>query len=114
DPYEDFDYHYRRQNFGEPLHKDYEIYTSDRHNPNEVLRYTPLQMIAAFLGTFLFFYVCSITDSYFDLRNSWQVVCLVMHSFNCLNPNVDYLSFPQKPKQYPQPGVVHYTFEPLE
>ncbi|CAG2163457.1 unnamed protein product [Oppiella nova] len=92
DPYEDFDYHYRRQNFGEPLHKDYEIYTSDRHNPNEVLRYTPLQMIAAFLGTFMFFYVCSITDSYFDLRNSWQV----------------------KPKQYPQPGVVHYTFEPLE
>ncbi|CAG2109967.1 unnamed protein product [Medioppia subpectinata] len=92
DPYEDLDYHFRRRNYGETLNIDYDIYTSDRHNPNETLRYTPLQMVATFLGSFLFLYFLALTDTYFDLRNAWQL----------------------KPKQYPKPGVVHYTFEPLD
>jgi len=92
DPYEDFDYHYRRRNFGETLHREYEIYTSDRHNPNEELRYTPFQMVATFLGAFSLFFLASFADYYFDLRNA----------------------YPLKPKQYPKAGVVHYTFEPLD
>jgi len=92
DPYEDFDYHYRRRNFGETLHREYEIYTSDRHNPNEELRYTPFYMAMNFIGVVAFVFCLALIDDYFDLRNVW----------------------PLKPKQFPTPGVIHYTFEPLD
>jgi NADH dehydrogenase (ubiquinone) 1 beta subcomplex subunit 8 len=40
DPYEDLDYHYWRNNYGEPLHVDYDMHTSDRHDPNEKWQFT--------------------------------------------------------------------------
>lgn len=34
DPYEDMDYYFWRSNYGEPLHRDYDMFTADRHDPN--------------------------------------------------------------------------------
>ena len=40
DPYEDMDYYYWRQNYGETLHTDADAFTADRHDPNEKWRFT--------------------------------------------------------------------------
>lgn len=39
DPYEDFDYYYRRRNYGETVHIDYDAHMSEKHNPNQTFRY---------------------------------------------------------------------------
>jgi NADH dehydrogenase (ubiquinone) 1 beta subcomplex subunit 8 len=92
DPYEDFDYHYRRRNFGETLHYDYDALTSDRHDPNEKYRYSPLMMLSSFFGFVFGLGAIVYVFNYFDIR-----ICQ-----------------PVKPKQYPGPGKIHYTFEPLD
>ncbi|XP_054159063.1 NADH dehydrogenase [ubiquinone] 1 beta subcomplex subunit 8, mitochondrial-like [Oppia nitens] len=92
DPHEDFDYHYRRRNFGETLNINYEIYTSDRHNPNEELRYPIWAMYAFPISIFLGIYLIGLAGDYWDLR----------------------VSYPVKPKQFPKSGITHYTFEPLD
>jgi len=92
DPYEDFDFHYRRRNYGETLHIDYDAMTSDRNDPNEKFRYSPLRMFISFASFVGFFVGMAAISIYYDLR-----ICQ-----------------PMKPKQYPGPGKVHYTFEPLD
>jgi len=92
DPFEDFDHHYRRLNYGETLHVDYDAYTSDRHDPNEKYRYTPFQMITGFFAFVFGFSAIMCFGFYYDIR----------------------IVQPMKPKQYPGPGKIHYTFEPAE
>ncbi|XP_027206188.1 NADH:ubiquinone oxidoreductase subunit ASHI [Dermatophagoides pteronyssinus] len=92
DPYENYDYYYRRRNFGETLHRDYDILMSERTNPNVVHRYPPRTMFAIFLSPFIIIAIIQWIDYYFDL-----------HTAN-----------PMKPKQLPGDGRVHYTFEPLD
>jgi len=90
DPHEDFDFHYRRRNFGETLHKDYDAITSDRHDPNSKMRYTYGSMFCQFLSWVLGFCMIAQVSNYFELR----------------------IEQTMKPKQWPGPGKVHYTFEP--
>jgi NADH dehydrogenase (ubiquinone) 1 beta subcomplex subunit 8 len=92
DPFEDFDYHYRRRNFAETLHIDYDIYTSDRHDPNEKTRIPPWKMFMMFIVSQATLVILFFAAWFFDIR---------------IVPNM-------KPKQFPGPGKVHYTFEPLD
>jgi NADH dehydrogenase (ubiquinone) 1 beta subcomplex subunit 8 len=90
DPFEDFDMHYRRRNFGETLHVDYDAMTAERNDPNETTNIPPWEMRLVF---FLFLAIPSVIyyiTLLYDIR-----ICQ-----------------PVKPKQYPGPGKVHYTFEP--
>lgn len=91
DPYEIYDSYYRRRNFAETLHVDYDIHTSDKMNPNIKHRYPMWVMVLVFLASFGSFAVIGWIDRYLDL-----------HTGN-----------PIKPKQYPADGK-HYTFEPLD
>lgn len=68
DPYDDFDYHYQRQNYGEPLHSYADYFTPDRHDPNRKERYTKFQMFAQFVGFFGGFGLLFAAGNYFDWR----------------------------------------------
>ncbi|XP_017489056.1 PREDICTED: NADH dehydrogenase [ubiquinone] 1 beta subcomplex subunit 8, mitochondrial-like [Rhagoletis zephyria] len=94
DPYEDFDYYYRRRNFGETVHIDYDIHMSEKSNPNVIYRYPVPFMIGTIVSAFAAFFLFGWIDRKLDLRTS----------------------NPMKPKQYwpPPPGVKHYTFEPAD
>ncbi|KAI2798613.1 NADH dehydrogenase 1 beta subcomplex subunit 8 ndufb8 [Blomia tropicalis] len=91
-PYDDFDYYYRRRNFGETLHVDYDVLMSEKSNPNYVPRLAPWKMIMCFLASFSFFASLRYIDDRYDLRTA----------------------SPWKPQQFWKPGVVHYTFEPAD
>ncbi|KAI1301226.1 NADH dehydrogenase [ubiquinone] 1 beta subcomplex subunit 8, mitochondrial [Halotydeus destructor] len=92
DPYDDFDMHYRRRNYGEMLNLDYDLYTSERHDPNIKLKYKPWQMFAGFFGFIGTIFALHSLCHYFDIR----------------------IVQPMKPKQFPGPGKIHYSFEPLD
>ena len=92
DPYEDMDYYYWRRNYGEYIHIEADMFTTDRFDPNEITVYSApilfLQFFVFVIGPVLLVFV----GDYFDL----------------------YILNPTKPKQYPGPGKEHYTFEPLD
>lgn len=90
DPYDDWDHHYYRRNYGEPLHHQYDMMTAQRNDPNARWPYPGWHMALQFIGMMTVFYVIYEIFEYFDLRICQQV----------------------KPKQFPGPGKVHYTFEP--
>jgi NADH dehydrogenase (ubiquinone) 1 beta subcomplex subunit 8 len=89
-PYDDFDMPEIRRNYGEPLHVDADAMTEDRWSPDLKKRYSFGQMLAwlgAVWGGLFLLYVVTQPYPYFQ---------------------------PVLPKQYPQKGVKHYTFEPAQ
>ncbi|XP_042209567.1 NADH dehydrogenase [ubiquinone] 1 beta subcomplex subunit 8, mitochondrial-like [Homarus americanus] len=90
DPYGNWDYPEHRRNFGEPIHADFEMYGLDRVNASQKLRFSPRQQALTFFAV-----MAGFMGIYFLLEDN------KMH-------------WPHLPKQYPQEGVVHYTFEPAE
>ncbi|UXI15349.1 hypothetical protein NH340_JMT01292 [Sarcoptes scabiei] len=93
DPYENFDFYYYRRNYGQTLHIDYDVYCSEKSDPNASVTAVPLSMIILYLiAPFAFVILIHVIDVVFDL-----------HSAN-----------PTKPKHYYGDGKVHYSFEPLD
>lgn len=41
DPYEDMDFYYWRRNYGEYIHIEGDMFSTDRFDPNEMTRYSP-------------------------------------------------------------------------
>lgn len=88
DPNYPWDYPEHKRNYGEPMHSQIDMIGEDRYNISMRPRYTAKQMLATFLGIMTFFY-----GTFFFLE--------------------DYKMFrPVLAKQYPAPGVLHYSFEP--
>lgn len=92
DPYEIYDCYYRRRNFAETLHVDFDIHTSEKSNPNLKTRYPMWLMIVVFLLSYSSVALVVWIDRLADF-----------HTGN-----------PVKPKQYSWDGNKHYTFEPLD
>ncbi|XP_063244201.1 NADH dehydrogenase [ubiquinone] 1 beta subcomplex subunit 8, mitochondrial [Bacillus rossius redtenbacheri] len=90
DPYYPWDFPEHKRNFNEPLHVEADMYGEDRFYINERPRYsvwTHLGVFLAVMGGLMGTYY------FFEDRKSFR---------------------PVLPRQYPTPGVVHYTFEPAE
>ncbi|RWS14658.1 NADH dehydrogenase [ubiquinone] 1 beta subcomplex subunit 8: mitochondrial-like protein [Dinothrombium tinctorium] len=92
DPYEPWDHYYDRRNYGEPLHIQWELITSEVHDPNREYFKPWSSILKWFLGSILVFGSAVFADIYFDL----------------------HINSRKKPKQWPGPEKVHYTFEPAE
>jgi len=91
DPYEDYDVHYRRRNYGETFHSQYECMSADRHNPNQMVNPGYFTMLYRFVLFMVIMYGLSWFAQFYDVR----------------------VYYPVKPKQYARDGK-HYTFEPLD
>ncbi|XP_050714396.1 NADH dehydrogenase [ubiquinone] 1 beta subcomplex subunit 8, mitochondrial-like [Eriocheir sinensis] len=90
DPYYQWDYPEHRRDFGEPLHRDFDMYGLDRVDATNTPRFSTTQQFLAFMGVMTFF-----VGTYYLMDNN-----------KC--------HWPLLPKQYPGNGKVHYTFEKPE
>ncbi|XP_013775882.1 NADH dehydrogenase [ubiquinone] 1 beta subcomplex subunit 8, mitochondrial-like [Limulus polyphemus] len=90
DPYYAWDFPVLKKNYGEPLHVISDMLGEDRYNINAKPRFSTATQLMVFLG-----------------------VMTVLASLFLLAENFSYVH-PVMPKQYPGPGVKHYTFEPAE
>lgn len=90
DPFIPWDYPEHRRNFGEPIHEDFDMYGLDRVNQSQKLRFSASRQFLSFAAVMSFFFA---TYYYLDNRK--------MH-------------WPLLPKQFPEEGVTHYTFEKSE
>ena len=92
------------------MHVDWDMFTEDRMS-NARYRYTADQMLKSFvivIGTiFGLFGLFEYNDWKMDPRRVKIYITASKFIF-------DNILFSQGPKHYPQPGKVHYTFEPLD
>ncbi|KAK4309205.1 hypothetical protein Pmani_019131 [Petrolisthes manimaculis] len=89
-PFTNWDYPEHRRNFGEPLHQNFDIYGLDRINESQEPRFSSTHQFLSFASVMAFF-----IGTYYFLENR------KMH-------------WPLMPKQFPNEGVAHYTFEKPE
>ncbi|XP_027236325.2 NADH dehydrogenase [ubiquinone] 1 beta subcomplex subunit 8, mitochondrial [Penaeus vannamei] len=90
DPYRDWDHPEHRRDFGEPIHASADMYGLDRIDDTQKPRFSLNDQALSFFGVMAAFFA-----AYFYLNDN------KMH-------------WPVLPKQYPEEGKTHYTFEPAE
>ena len=90
DYYNNYDMPIYKRNFGEPMHKDFDLYTEDKFNPTMALPMS-LEKMA---GIFLLFMATLVTI--YRLSDNFMVYQ------------------PCMPKQMVKQGNTHYTFETVE
>ncbi|XP_071550256.1 NADH dehydrogenase [ubiquinone] 1 beta subcomplex subunit 8, mitochondrial [Panulirus ornatus] len=90
DPQRNWDFPEHRRDFGEPIHPDFDMYGLDRVNISGKFRFSTQDQLLSFLAV-----MATFLGAYYYLDDQ------KMHR-------------PVLPKQYPQEGVVHYSFEPAE
>jgi len=88
--YDEWDMPEMKRNFGEPLHVDADVLTEDKWNPTTRKRYSFVQMIAWIVAV-------------------WGGIIAV---YFLVKPFPYFV--PVMPKQFPNDGKTHYTFEPVE
>ncbi|XP_011630549.1 NADH dehydrogenase [ubiquinone] 1 beta subcomplex subunit 8, mitochondrial [Pogonomyrmex barbatus] len=90
DPYYPYDIPLYKKNYHEPLHIDFELMGEDRYDYGRKHRINPAVAISIFFATII-------------------GLGIIRH---LLEPYPTFI--PRMEKQYPQKGVVHYTFEPVD
>merc|ERR1712002_249428 len=92
DPFGNWDHPEHRRNFGEPIHASADMYGLDRLDINTQPRISLRDQALSFFGV--------------------MAACFAVYIY--LNPDSKKSHWPVLPKQYPEEGKVHYTFEPAE
>ncbi|KFM64456.1 NADH dehydrogenase [ubiquinone] 1 beta subcomplex subunit 8, mitochondrial, partial [Stegodyphus mimosarum] len=87
-PFEVYDFHSLKRNYGEPIHPDFDMQLEDKINFQKEMR-IPLWKQYLYLGSFV------------------TLISSIVVYEALYPPDIGVI-----PKQYPDSGVKHYTFEP--
>ncbi|CAG9858460.1 unnamed protein product [Phyllotreta striolata] len=90
DPFYPWDFPELKRNFNEPMHVEFDLLRDDRYDVNQKLKYSMWMQFAMFVG----------------VVGTLGTIYLLMENVKMFHSAI--------PKQYPNKGKTHYTFEPLE